>query len=244
MCHLTATNQTSFIDSTPNEFLHQASEIFKHYRTRVQQFQDPPAQYMHYNWMARGEPLANRHILTGANGLLNKLGELALSEGLRPKFNVSTIMPSSLIKRLEDVFSLITPTIYYSLYSANEDFRAKWLPRAMPVPDALHYLKRYQDHSKKIVKIHYAFIKGQNDSLSDLTEMCDMIDDIGLLCQFNLVRYNPFSPEQGIESDAAIIDQNLGYLSYRFPDKVQMIDRVGPDVAASCGMFVDSNGSI
>jgi len=56
-CHLTATGQTSFQPSTINDFTSQALSVFKHYRRQQ------PARYMHYSFMARGEPLANPHLL-------------------------------------------------------------------------------------------------------------------------------------------------------------------------------------
>jgi 23S rRNA (adenine2503-C2)-methyltransferase len=52
-CHLTATGQTSFVDSSHNDFMAQAIQIFKHYRKEKK-----PARYMHYNfygtWGATG----------------------------------------------------------------------------------------------------------------------------------------------------------------------------------------------
>lgn len=233
-CHLTATNQMAFIDSDYQDFLSQAMVVFRHYRKEKH-----PAKYMHYNFMARGEVLANKHVINDSHEILNALADLAVRENLNPKFNVSTIMPLTLKKSLTDIFQIITPTMYYSLYSVNEDFRKKWIPAAMPVGQALDLLKDYQDMTKKIVKIHFAFIKGENDSPSDLNKMCFEIKKRKLLCEFNLVRYNPFSPIQGEESDEDTISENLDLLQHHFAGKVQMIPRVGFDVSASCGMFVD-----
>jgi adenine C2-methylase RlmN of 23S rRNA A2503 and tRNA A37 len=167
-----------------------------------------------------------------------KLGEMAVKENLKPKFNVSTIMPKTFDRALTDVFRIITPTIYYSLYSANDKFRNEWLPAAMPVDKALRLLAEYQAVSKKIVKIHFAFIKGENDSEADVAKICDMIQDNSLICQFNLVRYNPFSPEQGEESDFDVIQRNFDYIKSRLVG-AKMVSRVGMDVFASCGMFVE-----
>lgn len=232
-CHLTATDQTSFVDSTHNDFLDQAMQVFKHYRGQ------PPAQYMHYNFMARGEPLANQVILQSGNELLMKLGEMARGEGLPAKFNLSTIMPRTFKGSLVDVFSTVTPTIYYSLYSTLEAFRDKWMPGAMPVYDALNILKDYQKFTKKIIKIHYPFISGENDSFMDILEMCDLVSNtFDLLCDFNLVRYNPANESQGVESSDGRIAMNMEYITKKFKGKVQMIPRVGFDVKASCGMFV------
>lgn len=235
-CHLTATGQTSFVDSSHNDFMAQAIQVFKHYRK-----QDKPAKYMHYNFMARGEPLANKILLDSGDELLTKLGQVSKEEGLPAKFNVSTIMPVTLKKSLTDIFQYINPTIYYSIYSTNPGWRQKWMPAAMEVDEALRMLREYQDFSKKIVKLHYAFIAGENDSAEEVNSICDVVEKHNLICEFNLVRYNPASSDQGNESNDEIIARNIGIISnrFRFNTKVQMIPRVGFDVKASCGMFVE-----
>lgn len=234
-CHLTATGQTSFADSTHNDFMGQALQVLKHYKA-----QGKPAQYMHYNFMARGEPLANKVLLessAASDGLLMKLAQLARDEDLPAKFNVSTIMPVTFKGSLIDVFPTITPTIYYSLYSMRSKFRDKWMPGAMPVDEALRRLKEYQDFSKKIVKVHHAFIAGENDGAGEVAEMVMAIRHIGLVCEFNLVRYNPASPEQGQESDEDTLKEHLDFIG-QLLHGAKMIQRVGFDVKASCGMFV------
>jgi 23S rRNA (adenine2503-C2)-methyltransferase len=235
-CHLTATGQTSFVDSSHNDFMAQAIQVFKHYR-----MQNKPAKYMHYNFMARGEPLANQILLDDGDALLSKLGQVAKEEGLPAKFNISTIMPLSLKKSLVDVFHYVNPTIYYSIYSTDSKWRKKWMPGAMDVHIALDMLAEYQDFSKKIIKIHFPFIAGENDSVEDVSAICDAIDDAGLICEFNLVRYNPASEDQGVESSEEVIERNINILKNRFSfnTKVQIIPRVGFDVKASCGMFVE-----
>jgi len=232
-CHLTATGQTSFVDSSHNDFMAQAIQIFKHYRQEKK-----PATYMHYNFMARGEPLANKILLDSGDELLLKLGQVARDEGLPAKFNISTIMPVTLKKPLIEIFGYINPTIYYSLYSTNQEWRDKWMPAAMPVDMALSMLRDYQNFSKKIIKIHYAFIAGQNDSIEEINNVCDAVEKQGLICEFNLVRYNAASPSQGEESSLEVINRNIEIISSRFSGKVQIIPRVGFDVKASCGMFV------
>lgn len=232
-CHLTATGQTSFTDSTVGDFLAQANQVFRHYRKQKR------ARYMHYNFMARGEPLASDVITKRGQYLFAQLADLAADNGLPAKFNVSTIIPRTLKLSLVEAFPYITPTIYYSLYSVDEDWRAKWIPGAMPVPEALRMLKEYQDFSKKVVKIHHALIHGENDSRYDALAVVRAVLDVGLHCEFNLVRYNPASPEQGMEAPQQWIDLYMETIRNYFPGKVQVIPRVGFDVKASCGMFVN-----
>lgn len=231
-CHLTVTNQTSFVDSTHNDFIGQALQVYKYYKTQK------PAKYMHYSFMARGEPLSNQVLLNSADQLLFKLAELAKDVNLPCKFNLSTIMPLTLKKSLVDIFKFITPTIYYSLYSANPNFRNKWIPASLPVEESFRLLKEYQDFSKKIIKIHHAFIDGENDSDEDVKEICNLVDKYNLITEFNLVRYNPASIIQGKETSEERLQQILTTFQSRFKGKVQMIQRVGFDVKASCGMFV------
>jgi 23S rRNA (adenine2503-C2)-methyltransferase len=243
-CHLTATGQTSFEDSTHNDFMSQALQVIHHYRRTLLSARvvgNPrvvPAKRMHYNFMARGEPLANRVLLDSGDELLMKLAQLAHDVKLPAKFNVSTIMPTTFKGSLIDVFPTMAPTLYYSLYSVRPEFRAKWMPGAMPVDEALRRLKEYQDFSKKIVKIHFPFIAGENDSADDVQAMAAALDAVGLLCEFNVVRYNPASPAQGTESPEHVIRNNVEILRERLAGKVQVIPRVGFDVKASCGMFV------
>lgn len=235
-CHLTTTNQTSFVDSSHNDFVSQLIQVFKHYRQ-----EKVKAKYCHINFMARGEPLANKILLDSGDELLAKLGQVAKGEGLPSKFNISTIMPVTLNKSLPQIFNYINPTIYYSLYSVDPIWRKKWLPAALDVNTSLTLLKEYQNFSKKIIKIHYAFIAGENDSENDIHCICDALDKHNLICEFNLVRYNPFSVEQGTESSMEVIERNLNIFKdrFKFNGKIQMIQRVGKDIYASCGQFIE-----
>jgi adenine C2-methylase RlmN of 23S rRNA A2503 and tRNA A37 len=236
MCHLTATKQTKTTYALPVDYLAQASKVLKHY-----QQDDQKADYIHYNFMARGEALANPHMLDEADTILFDLGKLATSfqSDLGVKFNVSTIMPKSLDRPLKQVFRVVHPTIYYSLYSVRDEFRKKWMPQAMPAEDALAMLRDYQQFSKKVVKIHHCFIAGENDSEADVMGMLAALERHRLDVEFNLVRYNPYSEIQGAESSDEVIARNLNIINSALRGKVQMIPRVGFDVKASCGMFVE-----
>lgn len=182
MCHLTATKQTQFLNLDQSDFVSQFETVLAHYE------KDTPAQTVHLNFMARGEPLANPTIINTGTELLWRLGNRARDYSLRPKFNISTIMPVTLKKSLCDVFPIIGPTIYFSIYSVNSSFRNKWLPAAMPVERALDNLKEYQKVSKKIVKFHSAFIRDENDSEEDIAQMMNLIQTYGFHSEFNIVR--------------------------------------------------------
>jgi len=228
-CHLTTTDQKRFKDCTPDDFYNQAYTILKYYETQ------PKAEYINWNYMARGEPLSNSFIVNHASEHLNSLYNLSTEFGLIPRFNISTILPNTMRKSLIGIFNQrnIKPTIYYSIYSVKEDFRKKWLPAAMPVNEALQMLKDYTYIGGEVV-FHSAFIKGENDNPMDIIDIMDSISFHNIQARFNIVRYNPYSELEGEESPW--IDNIASLISKYMP--VQVVTRVGEDVKASCGMFV------
>lgn len=231
-CHLTAMGQTAYKNSTSEDFLRQANHVFNHYKTQ------PKAREVNFNFMSRGEALANPNLVENSHLILSGLQNLALENNLSAKFNISTIMPKTLKQDLVSIFKGIQPTIYYSLYSLNEEFRKEWMPGAMNPLVALDQLKDYQKVTNKIINLHYAFIKDQNDSVEDLEKIVEAVNSRDLLCNFNIVRYNPFSKDQGQESSDETVRRNYEYLDKHIVGRVKVIDRVGFDVKASCGMFV------
>ncbi len=240
MCHLTATGQTRLRDVTHAEFLGQADTVLEHYRREA-----PPARSVHFNFMARGEPLVNPVVLNDADALLGDLARRAVVLGLRPRYLVSTIFPRELgDRRLEDVFLCHHPEVYYSLYSVREPFRRRWLPKALPSEEALDRLVSWQRSTYKICKIHYAFIAGENDSEADVHAICDALESRRLMVHVNIVRYNPQDPRRhGVEPSEEIIRRNATIYQTRLPyARVRVIPRVGYDVQASCGMFFAPEG--
>ena len=90
-------------------------------------------------------------------------------------------------------------------------------------------------------------IDGENDSLANAHDVTEAIRRTHRLSQyehtrpgFNLVRYNPYSELQGKETPTDQIEQYLQALitSGEFRD-VRVVPRVGRDVFASCGTFVN-----
>ncbi len=242
MCHLTATRQTMFEHATAEDYYNQAKLVLDHYAA-VSATGQPLAADVNFAWMARGEPLANENLLHDPDRVFSLLYRLACRHGLHAKFNISTIMPRTLDRfgRLVDIFTLVTPTIYYSLYSTDSTFRAKWLPAAMPVEEALVDLKMYQDFSKKIVKIHFALIDGENDSEESIVNCIEAIRAHDLLVEVNLVRYNPPGPDTGSEASEDAYEMAHRLFADAFgAAHVQTVQRVGFDVKASCGMFVNN----
>lgn len=239
-CHLTQTGQTQFEVASVGDMLLQADRVLGHYREEVSAGRQSPVKTFHYNWMARGEPLLNPHILSDWNQITEELKRLSGQSGIgyQHKFNLSTIMPVG----MSDLdFPSNLPTVYYSLYSVNPTFRKRWLPKALPVQQALARLKDYQSQGGQIV-FHWAFIEGHNDDRGDVLRLADVIEQSGIKARFNLVRYNPYSIGQGQEPSEEVLQDRFEIISsvMKIPGS-RIVPRVGFDVKASCGMFIDPN---
>jgi adenine C2-methylase RlmN of 23S rRNA A2503 and tRNA A37 len=242
MCHLTATGQTRLRDATVGEMIEQARTVLDHYRRA-----GPPARTVHFNFMARGEPLASRVLLADADGLLGELSRLAVALGLLPRHLISTIYPRELgDRRLEDIFVTHQPDFHYSIYSMSDRFRRRWLPKALPAQAALDRLASWQRSTQKIVTLHHAYIAGENDAEGDVHAICDALEERGLMTHVNIVRYNPPDPSRhGVEPPEEVVERNAAIYRSRLPNaRVSVIARVGYDVAASCGMFFGPGGPV
>lgn len=242
VCHLTATGQTRLRDATSGEMIEQAKVVLDHYR-RV----GPPARTVHYNFMARGEPLASRALLDDADGLLGELSGMAVALGVRPRHLISTILPRKLGDRLlEDVFRSTDPEIRYSIYSMSDRFRRRWLPNALPAEAALDRLSSWQRSTQMIVTLHHAYIAGENDAEGDVHAICDALEERKLMAHVHVVRYNPpDTGRHGVEPAEEVIQRNATVYRERLPNaRVGVIARVGFDVAASCGMFFGPDGPV
>jgi len=234
MCHLTAMGETKLVDVTPQQFIKQAETVLQWYDKNA-----PRAEVVNFNFMARGEALVNPYLLSDSHAILSKLQRLAYERSLIPQINISTIMPKTLDgKQLRNIFPGIKPELYYSIYSVDEKFRKRWLPKSLPVKQSLQMLVDWQQYSGKIPKIHYAFIEHENDSVASVTELCNAINTAGLKVNVNIVRYNSFSEKQGKEPDKKIITRNMQLMQQLLPTaRINLIQKVGFDVQASCGMF-------
>lgn len=236
MCWLTATGQNKYRDTTVEEYLKQAEEVLTYYSTQA------PAKMVHFNFMARGEPFANKIFLEHADEVLQGLADLAKKYGLEYKFLISTIFPEEMDhKALIDIFKVpeLYPEIYYSIYSTEPSFRRRWLPKAIHPDSALFNLAMWQEQTGKIPKIHYAFIEGENDLAEDIEGIVEAIKAQGLKVNWNVVRYNPPPGHYSKEPSEAIVKHLADVIRHNLPNsKVKVIPRVGTDVQASCGTFL------
>lgn len=238
-CHLTATGQTSFEPVTTHGYLEQLEEVL-----HVVPESAKTASTVHINFMARGEPLLNPYLVRLPDTLYTGLSNgLAWYGYKNKKFLISTIMPEAFLAfktKLSKVLTHPDSHLYYSLYSVDPEFRKKWLPRAMDPYKALDLIAEYQQETNKEVTLHWAFIEGENDSVEMLHRTMKAVVDRGIKAKFNLVRYNPYSNKQGKE----VSEEKLQHLfnivqGYLIGSRNKIVPRVGYDVKASCGMFLD-----
>tara|TARA_Y100001951_G_scaffold87081_1_gene77874 strand:- start:425 stop:1066 length:642 start_codon:yes stop_codon:yes gene_type:complete len=182
---------------------------------------------IHFNFMARGEPLENDLVYYNWGHLeaeLSRLGEVCT-------FHISTIFPKT-VKRLP-LFSKNT-FVYYSYYTHDPKFRKKWLPKAHPVEYAFYRLVEYQQATGQLVTINHSFIENENDSLYEACELVDMVEGYELNMKFNCVRYNPPNDKSRESPAYEALSQ---YLIRELGNGSRIVPRVGYDVKASCGMF-------
>lgn len=220
-CHLTATNQLSFSSASLGDYRRQMIYILDNLDINQK-------NHIHFNFMARGEPLLNENVLNGA--VFRLINELSHDYNFTYENLVSTIMPKPITGKLAHYFE--GPIIYYSWYSSNPKFRSKWLPGAGNPDRAFCMLDEYYHDTGIKSRIHFALIKGENDSDENIEELLEKIDKMSFSPAVNLVRYN--SPDESEESDR--YDEICSMINYVTECKI--IPRVGYDVKASCGMFV------
>lgn len=228
MCHLTQSGQTMMTSATLQDYLEQAKNVLKD--VDFEMLKSKGLTRVKFSFMARGEPLLNETIQTNWDLLRRELRNL-IPGYFDVQFNISTILPKEFNLKLESIFKTSDVTIYYSIYGYKEEFRKKWLGKAKPMQQALTELYLLTHYTKTKIKFHSAFIKGENDSDLDISILNYKLKEQFKNFEFNIVRYNPYSPKFGEESDTKtrfLIRKTLN---------AKVKSRVGMDVNASCGMF-------
>lgn len=235
-CHLTATKQTMMTPASLEDYLEQADQVLNYYKSLNK---DKNELIVNFNFMARGEPLANPVILYNSKELFDRLSEKALALGLKPQFMISSIIPEDFNVDLADIFSDDRAYLYYSLYSTQERFRKRWLPKAKNCQTSLDMIAEFQSKTGREITLHWAFIAEQNDNIEELNKTMSDVKLRGIKAKFNLVRYNPHNERYGYEPEEQHIIQLFNVVQSYLPhSKSRIVPRVGHDVKASCGMFV------
>lgn len=236
-CHLTGDGQTFFSHATLEDYVSQAEIVLAHLNTLPEESRSLIDQ-VYFSFMARGEPLANRTILKNGDEVLWSLAQVAKKYNLASRFCVSTIFPREMRDfDLSDIFPAMRPVIYYSLYSLNPDVRKKWVPQALSPDLALDKLAEWNSLTLTNYKIHGAIIKDVNDDFATWDDICKRLDDMGQKPTFNLVPYNPHGPGVGEPGNIDLVKNIIEDAGF----EINVKNRVGFDVKASCGMFVPAS---
>jgi adenine C2-methylase RlmN of 23S rRNA A2503 and tRNA A37 len=235
-CHLTQTGQTSFMPASLWDLGGQLMRVLQH---MDEENIRPPR--LHVNFMARGEPLANPHLCVNFSHFAGIATREAARRAMEVRFNISTVFPADRDLDLVRAFGGWPVIPYWSLWSVDPAFRRRWLPRAEAPERSLERLLRFQAATGREVVLHWALIAGRNDREEDLDGLVRLLDGSGLRARLNLVRYNSFSERTGEEAGMDRLERFLEVLGpvLGVPGS-RIVPRVGPDVKASCGMFVSA----
>lgn len=234
-CHLTATKQTMMLPASMTDYLEQGKQVFDYYHEK----EEKTEKIVNFNFMARGEPLANPVVLKKSSELFLNLSKYADKYDLQSQFMLSSIIPEDFNARLEDIFSDPRSTLYYSLYSIDDKFRKRWLPKAMDCYKSLDMIANFQVKTNRPIVLHWAFIEDANDNIEMLHKTMEAVKSRGIIAKFNQVRYNPYSERYSQEPNENQLGELFNVVQQYLPEsKNRVVPRVGHDVKASCGMFV------
>jgi adenine C2-methylase RlmN of 23S rRNA A2503 and tRNA A37 len=231
-CHLTQTGQTMARHLSQEEILEQAITV-------LDAMHPEKADLLHFNFMARGEPLSNPKV---NKELFKQLAAVAGSYGYACRIKISTILPTDIVSdNGKHLFDKDCPPvdIYYSLYNTDHEWRKRWMPKALSAIEGMAWLRRFQALTNNRVILHWALIENENDRPDIWNCAFDMAKRAGLEIDFNLVRYNPANDKSKEAPETAL--QRLledAAATIRGQKRVKLVSRVGFDVAASCGMFL------
>lgn len=235
-CHLTQSGQTVYRDCTIEEIFNQVDLVWEH-------IDFDRINTIHFNFMARGEPLNNNNILENLDSLF--FGFRTRCERMGKEFKVlfSSIIPK---KNADRIFGFLDKALrykefylYYSLYG-DEEFRKRWMVNAYDLGLVLSYLgTKYQDGYTEQIVLHWAFIDGYNTNGIKLQMLAKRVLLRGLDgVRVNIVRFNSFN-ELYREPSEERISELLGLWNKINPnERNKIVPRVGYDVNASCGMFM------
>jgi 23S rRNA (adenine2503-C2)-methyltransferase len=230
MCHLTTTRQNSAHNARPETLSEQLSLAGSALRQR---HTEGLVDEIHLNFMARGEPLANRTLVNNLGQTIESLERQAqeYAPGARIRTLISTTFPRSLRTGFTHNLGTARPHFYYSLYTADKVKHASWFPSAHDPAVALPWLHELQHHTGTVSRIHLPIIHCFNDTAWDWEALRDLVGFYLPAVEYNIVRYNP-PDAQTREAPESVIADAARFL------RARVVPRVGYDVFASCGMFV------
>lgn len=230
-CHLTQTSQTSMVEATLYDYIAQAKAVLE--QVYFKDLKAKGLKKIKFSFMSRGEPLLNSVIQDQWPTLKLMLRKMVPYD-FDVEYCISTIFPKTYPykdKPLHTIFNTPDVTLYCSIYSVTDKFRKRWLGNSLDINSIESELKLFSELSPSTIKFHSAFIKGENDCIVDAHELSAFKNSINPNIQYNIIKYNPYSVAQGEETDSNTLYNIKNILN------AKMIERVGFDVKASCGMF-------
>ncbi len=241
-CHLTRSKQTDQTEASIESILMQAKEIVKFIHLPTD------ATSIYWSFMAQGDFLLHSCLRNRGDMvyLFSKLAAIGNAKGLKSKFNISTIFPRKAttetgaidpdIERVLVANNTFSIEVYYSVYSLDPVFRAKYLPSATDPRQVIEALSRLVDAGIIKARLHYSLIAGKNDSLEGIVALRELCDEFDFDPKINLVRYNSFKEtDVDKEPEESYVQEYLDKARQHF--RIKSLDRVGVDVKASCGTF-------
>lgn len=180
--------------------------------------------------MGQGEPLLNYDNTLKAVHLMNRSAEI----GMRHiTLSTSGIVPG--IDRLAD--EKLQLTLAVSLHAPDNETREAIMPinKKYPLEVLMPSLFRYVEKTGRRITIEYILLAGVNDSKAHASRLNTLLK--GLLCNVNLIPYNPIGDRYGYERPAR--DQVLAFRDWLEPGGHKVTVRIerGTDIAAACGQL-------
>lgn len=238
MCHLTQSHQKFFRNASLEEIYSQIDYGLMRLKKKFLLF-----NRVHLNFMARGEPLDNKRISTHIGNIEDYFQSRLIDmdfEG-NSRILISSIFPSKHdIKELDYFKNSKISIFYYSLYSFDKNFRRRWLPNAREPSEVFSFLREFYFATGRRSRIHHCFIENQNDSLAHVSEIVDRLNDLDFPIDINIVRYNAHISSNTSETSLERIYELVEFMTKNYRNgALKIINRIGFDVKASCGMFLE-----
>jgi 23S rRNA (adenine2503-C2)-methyltransferase len=186
------------------------------------------------SYMGCGEPLRNTSNL--------RMSMKQLQQDIpQVRFALATIMPQRCEAEWIELGKFVKELgidlkIHLSLHFVEDEVRERWLPKAGKIAPSLHLLNWYRDFTGNKIEIHYAPIKGFNDTFEDALALSWLIGrtktsnkTVVKLLQFNQ------KPGLAVEASPHLEDFESDLSVYGI--NTERYTPPGRDIGASCGQF-------
>jgi len=188
------------------------------------------------SFMGCGDPVLN--VYNVINTMLSVKNTYATKN---VRFAVATCMPKNDFSEFFRLTELIkkenlTVKMHLSLHYTTDALRKEWMPNALDIKSSLAAMDFYHEATKNPVEIHYALIDGVNDTDDDMIALAELLEHRNFNVKF--LHYNEKNTIEAHASSRAKYDEFDYFLWIRAAIKTEYYSPPGPDVGASCGMFL------